>query len=178
MGIQKGHTLSDILNERQITELLKTADIILPKKRNYYIENQRDHYLHAHVAEPYNVMKQVIATQYPDYLPAFEKMEQSTSAHLFNMFIMPRKYFDEYTNFIFDVLGKVEENIDINQLEGQEKRVYGFLSERLMDTWVNTKKLSVAECPVIELERTNWLDKGYNFLKRKFFPNSNKKVHF
>ncbi|API72363.1 MULTISPECIES: DUF4422 domain-containing protein [Leuconostoc] len=178
LGKKKGHNLSAILTESQTQELLKKADIILPQKRNYYIENQRDHYLHAHTAEPYNIMKGIIANDYPEYLPAFEKMEQSTSAHLFNMFIMPRRYFNEYADFIFEVLGKVEAKIDVDKLEGQEKRVYGFLSERLMDTWVNTKKLTVAECPVIELERTNWLDKGYNFLKRKFFPNTNKKVHF
>ncbi|MCT4389349.1 exopolysaccharide biosynthesis protein [Leuconostoc pseudomesenteroides] len=178
LGLKKSHRLEDILQNQQINHLLSKYDIILPKKRNYIIENQKDHYLHAHSTEPYVIMKQVITTKYVEYLPAFEQMESSTSAHLFNMFIMPRNLFDDYADFLFGVLEEVEKNIDIEKLEGQEVRVYGFLSERLMDTWVNTKRLSVAECPVIGLERTNWLDKGYNFLKRKFFPKSKKKVHF
>lgn len=178
LGNKRSHSLDDILTGRQIEQILATRDIILPKKRNYYIENQRDHYLHAHASEPYNIMKQVIIDKYALYLPAFEALEESTSAHLFNMFVMPRHYFDEYADFVFSVLGEVEKRVDLNSLQGQEKRVYGFLSERLMDTWINTKHLTVAEYPVIELERTNWVDKGYNFLKRKFLKNSNKKVHF
>ncbi|MGL5688307.1 MAG: DUF4422 domain-containing protein, partial [Weissella cibaria] len=32
--------------------------------------------------------------------------------------------------------------------------------------------------PLVTTEKTNWLDKGTQFLKRKFFKSANKKVHF
>jgi len=79
---------------------------------------------------------------------------------------------------MFDVLKAVEERIPYLEYEGQERRVFGFLSERLMDTWVNTKQKCVMEFPLVTTEKTNWLDKGTQFLKRKFFKNANKKVHF
>ncbi|CAH1852772.1 DUF4422 domain-containing protein [Convivina intestini] len=178
LGAKASHQLADRLTTEQIENLLNQADIILPKARNYYIENQGDHYLHAHAHAPYEIMKRVLAEKFSAYYPAFQALEKSTSAHLFNMFIMPRAYFEEYAAFVFAVLAEVEQQVDIDQLEGQEKRVFGFLSELLMDTWVNTKGLKVVECPVINLEKTNWLDKGYHFLKRKFLPNTKKKVHF
>lgn len=178
LGLKGGHDISQRLNDTAIRQLLTQADVILPKARNYYIENQRNHYLHAHAEKPYEIMEQVLREAYPDYYSAFQQIEKSTSAHLFNMFIMPKDLFDEYANFVFDVLAQVEKQVDLDELEGQEKRVFGFLSELLMDTWVNTKQLRVAEVPVINLEQTNWLDKGYQFLKRKFLPNTKKKVHF
>ncbi|MDF7626479.1 DUF4422 domain-containing protein [Lactobacillaceae bacterium L1_55_11] len=178
LGLKGGHDWTNRLSVRQIEALLADHDLILPKARNYWIENQRNHYLHAHAAAPYQALAKVLRDDYPSYYPAFTELEKSTRAHLFNMFIMPRPLFDQYAAFVFGVLDQVAAQIDLSQLQGQEQRVFGYLSELLMDTWVNTKQLRVAECPVINLEKTNWLDKGYQFLKRKFLPNSKKKVHF
>lgn len=178
LGKKSGHDYASRLNQQDVEDLLRQYDVILPKKRNYYIENQRNHYLHAHAHEPYEIMEKVIREDYADFYPAFQRMEQSTKAHLFNMFIMKKEAFDDYATFVFGVLEKVEEQIDLSTLQGQDARVFGFLSERLMDTWLNTRSYSFTEAPVISLEKTNWFDKGTQFLKRKFLPNSKKKVHF
>ena len=178
LGSKSGQNLSNILSESQIREALSKVDVLLPKQRNYYIENQKNHYINAHENEPYFVMADVIKEKFPDYYDAFIKMGKSKRAHLFNMSIMNQKNFQSYTSFIFDVLKEVEKRISYREYEGQEQRVFGFLSERLMDTWLYTKQKSFAEYPVITTEKTNWLDKGTQFLKRKFFKNSSKKVHF
>ncbi|GAO99108.1 DUF4422 domain-containing protein [Fructobacillus ficulneus] len=178
LGLQAGHDISKRLDRDAIDKLLADFDVILPKQRNYYIENQRNHYLHAHAVEPYQVMEDIIKTDFSDFYPAFQSMEKSTKAHLFNMFIMNKAAFNDYAAFVFGVLSKVEEKIDISVLEGQDARVFGFLSERLMDTWLNTRDYSHKDVPVISLEKTNWFDKGTQFLKRKFMPKAKKKVHF
>ncbi|MBS9337741.1 DUF4422 domain-containing protein [Fructobacillus parabroussonetiae] len=178
LGSKKSHDTRDRLTKAQMEYLLRDHDVILPKARNYFIENQRNHYLHAHANEPYFVMEDVIKTDFPDFYPAFQKMEKSTKAHLFNMFVMKKAVFNDYATFLFGVLNKVEDRVDLSVLEGQDLRVFGFLSERLMDTWLMTRGYSYTEAPVVSLEKTNWLDKGTQFLKRKFFPNSKKKVHF
>ena len=178
MGGKKSHLPADRLTKAQMEALLRKYGVILPKARNYFIENQRNHYLHAHANEPYFIMEKVIRDDYPDFYPAFQEMEKSTKAHLFNMFVMKRVVFDDYATFLFGVLEKVEQQVDLSTLEGQDLRVFGFLSERLMDTWLHTRGYSYVEEPVISLDKTNWLDKGTQFLKRKFFPNAKKKVHF
>ena len=178
LGKKSGHKLQNILNKQQIYDALDEVDILLPKQRNYFIETQKVHYLNAHNHEPYIEMEKVIREKFPKYLPAFEIMEQNKKAHLFNMSIMKQADFQSYTNFIFGVLDEVAKSIPFETYVGQEKRVFGFLSERLMDTWLYTEKKTFREFPIVATEKTNWLDKGIQFLKRKFLRNSNKKVHF
>lgn len=178
LGRKASHDLADILSEDDIRKGLNEADILLPKQRNYFIETQEKHYLNAHVNEPYYAMREVLEEFYPDYVPAFDALGKSTKAHLFNMSVMRQDKFQAYTDFLFDVLGKVDERIDVAKYEGQDCRSLGFLAERLMDTWVNTQKLRVKEYPVVTTEKTNWLDKGTQFLKRKFIKNGERKVHF
>jgi len=177
-GRKASHDLNDILTENDIRTALASADVLLPKPRNYYIESQKNHYFNAHNHEPYLVMREVIEEKYPTYLAAFDMMSDSKKAHLFNMSIMRQADFQAYTDFMFEVLREVEARIPYQDYEGQERRVFGFLSERLMDTWVYTQNKGVAEFALVTTEKTNWVDKGTQFLKRKFFKNADKKVHF
>ena len=177
-GTKSGHDLADILDQEQIYAALEQADVLLPKQRDYYIESQEKHYLNAHKNEPYFAMQDVIKEKFPEYLPAFQQMGQSKKAHLFNMAIMKQADFQSYTDFMFGVLDQVARRIPYESYEGQDRRVFGFLSERLMDTWLYTNKKTFREFPLLTTEKTNWIDKGTQFLKRKFFKDTNKKVHF
>ncbi|RRG17684.1 DUF4422 domain-containing protein [Weissella viridescens] len=178
LGSKASHELKDVLTESQIREGLAAHDVLLPKCRNYYIENQRDHYLNAHLNEPYFVLEQVIREDYPEFEPAFQALEKSTKIHLYNMSIMPQALFQDYTDFVFGVLAKVQAKIPYDRYEGQDARVFGFLSERLMDVWIETRQHSYREYPLVTTERTNWLDKGTQFLKRKFLKSDQTKTHF
>ena len=42
------------------------------------------------------------------------------------------------------------------------------LAERLMDVYLDTRKVKYRECAVVNLEKQHWLQKGFRFLKRKF----------
>nr|WP_027698579.1 DUF4422 domain-containing protein [Weissella oryzae] len=177
-GRKASHNLADILSEDEIRQTLKTVDVILPKARNYFIENQQDHYLHAHRGEPYFALEKVLTDHYPDYLPAFSKLAKTTRAHLFNMSIMKQVDFQAYTTFLFDVLALVAEQIDLVNYRGQEQRALGFLAERLMDVWLVTNQKSFKEFPLVTTEKTNWLDKGSQFLLRKFGYKQGSRTHF
>lgn len=178
LGLRRSQNLEDVLTKPQIEKLLAQADVIVPKARNYYIENQETHYLNAHISDPYYAMKSVIESDYPLYVDAFEKVAKSTKAHLFNMSIMRQADFQAYTDFLFDVLGKVDEMVHVDTYSGQDRRSLGFLAERLMDIWLITNAKKVVEVPLVSTERTNRLNKGYHFLKRKFIKSGSKKVHF
>lgn len=47
--------------------------------------------------------------------------------------------------------------------------VFGFLSERLFNVWLEKQALNVKEIDIVFLEKINWFDKGMKFLKRKFY---------
>ena len=113
-------------------------------------------------------MRQVIHEKYPQYMPSFEKVMKRTWAHMFNMFIMKRKPLDEYCTWMFDVLSEVEKRTDISNYSDYEKRVYGFLSELLLDVWLEChSEYKTVEVNYVFMEKQNWLLKGGKFLKRK-----------
>ncbi|WP_455646953.1 DUF4422 domain-containing protein, partial [Leuconostoc sp.] len=60
--------LAKILTSAQLTDLLAKNDVILPKKRRYWIESSDSHYRHAHHEAPLDILREVIATKQPDYL--------------------------------------------------------------------------------------------------------------
>ncbi len=87
---------------------------------------------------------------------------------MFNMFIMKKQPLNEYVSWLFEVLGKVEAKTDVSSYTPYEQRVYGFLSEVLLDVWLDKhQEYKTQEVDYVFMEHTNWLVKGGNFLKRK-----------
>ena len=156
-----------LINRDFIEEKLETVDIILPKPRNYYIETSYSQYVHAHHAEDLDYTREIITERYPDYIFSYDKLMNSTKGHRFNMFIMKRVLFDEYMRWLFDILFELENRLDITSYSANDKRVFGFVSERLLDVWIDTNHYDYIELPVQYMEKQNWIIKGGKFLKRK-----------
>lgn len=161
-----------ILTKAEWEELLNEHPIIVPDKRKYYIETNRSHYNHSHYAKDLDMTEKIIQEKYPQYSESFSKVMERTWAHMFNMFVMRRDYFDEYCNWLFDVLQELEKRTDITDYDAVEARIYGYISELLLDVWLETNQLEYYEQNVAFLEPQNWLKKGWTFLKRKFFTES------
>lgn len=156
-----------VANERYIKSKFDNADIILPKPRNYYIETNYSQYVHAHHKEDLDYTRDIINEKYPSYIEAYDNVMNSTKGHRFNMFIMKREYFDEYMKWLFDILFELENRLDISSYSTNDKRVFGFVSERLLDVWIDTNHYDYIELPVQYMEKQNWIIKGGKFLKRK-----------
>lgn len=147
--------------------LLSKADVILPRKRHYYIETTRSQYEHAHNPHDLAVLEQIIRERHPESVEAFAKVMGQTSGHRFNMFVMRRDMFDDYCAWMFDILMELERRIDISSYNKYNARVFGFIGERLLDVWIETRGVSYVEQRVLFLERQNWAKKIYEFFKRK-----------
>lgn len=161
-------TIKNILNENDIKLLLNSYDIILPKKRNYYIETNYTHYVHAHEKKPLDETRKVIADFCPEYLSSFDTVMSRSSAHMFNMFVMKKKVFDNYCDWVFGILSNVENRIDISGYSQQEKRVFGYISELLLDVWIMKQQPSIKEVYWGMLGKKHTIKKIYYFIKRKF----------
>ncbi|WP_047999287.1 DUF4422 domain-containing protein [Lactiplantibacillus herbarum] len=170
--------LAGILTTAEIEKLLEHHDVIVPKKRHYYIESNYSHYIHAHHQAPLDTVRTVISRDQPAYLAAFDQLMHRTSAHMFNLMIMPAAKFNAYAEWLFSILFEVEQEIDISSYDAQEARVFGYLSELLLDVWINHNQLSYAEVPVMYMEKQQLPVKAYNLLKRKFLPQAVKRTHF
>lgn len=164
----KGDKWEKILTKEQLEPLLEKKSIILPNPRNYYIETNYDQYIHAHHAEDLDTTREILQEKYPEYIPIYDNYMKRTIGHRFNMFIMRKDLFDAYCEWLFDILFELEKRLDISDYSQNDARVFGFVSERLIDTWIEGNKLDYQELPVEFMEKENWLKKGSAFLKRKF----------
>ena len=84
----KPYSLNNVLSVKKIEKLLTTYDVIVPKKRNYYIETNYSHYIHAHHKKPLNKTRDIIAENYPQYLSNFDKVMHRRKAHMFNICLL------------------------------------------------------------------------------------------
>lgn len=156
-----------LLNSTEIEKILESTDVILPKKRKYYIENLYDHYKHTMYIEPLDETRKIINEKYPGYLEEFDKLHRRISAHMFNMFIMKKEILNDYCNWLFDILFELEKRIDVNQYDTFHARFFGRVSELLLDVWINKNNINYKEVKVIDMQNINWLKKGTSFLKAK-----------
>lgn len=171
------HSLKNVIDVKRINSLLSNYDVLLPKQRKYYIETNYSHYIHAHRKEALDKTRELISHYYPNYLKEFDKVMKKRKAHMFNMFVMTRKTFDQYASFVFGVLEKLEKEIDISSYTGQEHRVYGYISEVLMDVWLYTTKQKYYELEWGQIGPKHNVKKAVVFLNRKFGIGS-KQTHF
>ncbi len=157
-----------VLSQKETEEKLQNIDVILPKKRMYYIENLYSHYAHTMYVEPLDETRKIIEEKYPEYLEEFDKLHKRTSAHMFNMFIMKKEILDEYCNWLFDILFELEKRTDASKYDGFHARFYGRISELLLDVWINKNQIKYEEVKVMDMQKVNWLKKGTSFLMAKF----------
>ena len=162
--------------DRETLERAIGSGIILPKKRRYFIETNYSQYAHAHHACDLDMTRCILAERWPTYLPAFDRVMRRTSGHRFNMFVMRRDILDVYCSWLFDVLFELEARLDIRDYNTNDARVFGFVSERLLDVWLETIGATYTELPVVFTEKQNWINKGGAFLKRKFMGQNQKKA--
>ena len=152
---------NSILTYTEADKLLSKYPIILPKKRCYYIETIKSHYEHAHNKDHLYKVREVIKKHHIDYIEAFDNHMDERSGHMFNMFIMKFNYFSLYCQWLFDILFRLE-----NELS--EKRILGFIGERLLDVWIKKNMYNYIELDVNYMEEQHLLNKYKNFIIRKF----------
>ncbi|MBQ1548319.1 MAG: DUF4422 domain-containing protein [Lachnospiraceae bacterium] len=164
--------LHGVLKKEEAEEILKDADIIVPKKRRYVIETLESHYAHTMTDKHLPLARKVVSEKYPSDLPYVDEAYRLTSGYMFNMFIMKKDLADEYARWLFTILKELEFRIDTQNLSAFDMRFYGRISEILFNAWILKKEeegLVIEEVPVIFLEKEKWGKKIRAFLAAKFF---------
>jgi hypothetical protein len=84
----------------------------------------------------------VILDYYPEYLESYDFIMNGKILSAFNMFITREAIFKEYSEWLFNILFEVEKRIIISE-DSYQRRVFGFMGERLLNVFVFHKKLKI-----------------------------------
>lgn len=156
-----------VLSSDDIRQLCEKNLIILPRKRNYYIETLKSHYEHTHDISHLEETRKIMANSWPECLEHYDATLNRKSAHMFNMFIMKKALFNDYCFWLFDILFQLERRIDLSQLSPFDARLFGRISELLLDVWLTKNGYKYKEVCFLEVE-TQFLLKLKKFLSAKF----------
>ena len=162
-----GDKKARVINFSNIEKKLRDTDVLLPTPRNYWIETNYSQYAHAHHAIDLDMTREILQEKYPQYIKAWDSSMKKTTGHRFNMFVMKKVLFDQYCEWLFGVLFELEKRLDISTYNKNDSRVFGFVSERLLDVWLETNRIEYKNVGYVFMENQNWLVKGWNFIKRK-----------
>lgn len=126
-----------LLNQREIEEQVLDNDFIIsePYDVTYRgFKNLREHYTEVPTQHIEDLDKaiDVIRELSPDYLDAAEEYFNGTLFYPCNLFVMKKEVFFQYCAWLFPILFELERRIDISNYDETEKRVVGFLGERLL----------------------------------------------
>lgn len=141
-----------VLDYSQIEKCLRRYDIVLPIPEKI-MRTVRQSYADVHNDEDLVLTRKVISEVSAEYLNSFDKVMYSHKYYYANMMICSKQVFDEYSEWLFKILFNLEKKINIDKYaDNYQKRVFGFLSERLLQVWVYHNKLKVKEFPVFNTE--------------------------
>ena len=166
-----GRRIGNILSSETAKKILEDSDVIVPKKRRYFIESLFGHYAHTLDGNHLIEARRIIAEKEPDLIPVVDDIYSRTWGYMFNMFIMSRELTDDYCSWLFPILGELEDKVADPGASAFEARVCGRVSEILFNVWLEKKKregIRIHEQGVVYTESVNWVRKITAFLAAKF----------
>lgn len=124
------------LTEVQIKDPLKNGyDFIAtplfknkPNVRHTLFNSVREH--------DYVMLRDIFKQKYPSYISIFDKVFNGRYTYLCNIFIAAKVEWDKYYSWLFAIFDEMEPYVDMAGYSTQEKRLYGYLAERLFTVYV------------------------------------------
>ena len=139
----------ELLSQAQIQQLLTQYDMIatgiatLEQGDSVYHQYAVNHY-----SRDLDLVREIIRRLYPDYLKEYDEVMNGRQMYFANMFIAPKQTLDAYAKWLFDILFALEQMVDLSGYDDYNKRIYGFISERLLMVWTRKNHKSVCSLPV------------------------------
>lgn len=173
------NAFDNVLTSDEAKKIIENYDIIVPKKRKYYIETLYSHYCHTHYGSQLDETRKIIEKYYADFIPEFDVVMKRTWGYMFNMMIMRKELLDEYCTWLFKILFELEKRVmngevkNSQELSAFQGRFYGRISEIIFNVWLEhikkERKIVIKELSCINMEKIAWRRKISSFFYAKFF---------
>ena len=145
--------IDKVINDEKIISYIQKYDMIIPEPEYILKYTIKEEYEKKHHIKDLDNCRNIIQKKYPDYVEAFDKVISSKKMRQYNMLITKKELFDKYCEWLFSILFELESITDISQYDDYNKRIYGFLSERLFNVWLEKNNdIKIKELPVNNIE--------------------------
>ena len=156
-----------------LAALLAKYDCLLPQAWAFSADTVRSQFVGSHGEKNLQLMTDAVRKISPEMLPVMERVFERRYIHFANLLVARRKIFDEYSVWLFDVLAEVERNVDL--ADPANKRLFGYLSERLLNVYVAYRRLKFKELPEIFIADSDMASVDeqrvdFRYIKRRKYP--------
>ena len=147
--------LLDRLGYGSFAEIIGEYDLVAPLGEDMHI-SAREHYAAAahHHAGDLALVECILKERHPEMAAAAEKYLSCTMCLFGNIYIMRKPVFHDYCAWLFPILEEFDRRADVSAYGPQERRVNGYLAERLFGVWLTHVRGSLR---VLELPRVHFV---------------------
>ena len=162
--------------EKKINDYIEGYDVIVPAPIEFE-ENILDQYLVAHPKEVIDKFIEIIKKDYPWLVDIMNDFLSGNKMYPCLNYVMKKELFEDWCKFIFDILFKIEKEIDFSSYTTYDTvRAPAFAAERFFNVWlmymIKNKNIKIKETPTYILEDLN--TKIYPFLIGEIITNKYK----
>jgi len=134
-------------NEETMRAVIEKYDLIIPDPVRLpnlpsHPQSVREHWAQADALrnEDLELLLDAVAQLCPEYYQIAQNYLNGDIAYFCNLFIMKRELFYDYCSWLFPILEKLEEDIDIENYSVEGQRIIGHLAERLLGIYIIYQK--------------------------------------
>lgn len=127
--------------DKDFNDIIKSYDIIVGTPYDTRVDNISNLYWQYKMGDSLHIedldcMIQVLSEKYPEYIHSMKKYIDGHMFYPCNMFIMSKDVFNDYSEWLFDILFEVERRLDYTNYSNESMRVLGHLGERLLGIYI------------------------------------------
>lgn len=139
----------ELLTAADYERLLKEYDMIVTSRLEYQQgETIYEKYSEKHYARELDLTREAVEKYYQEYLESYDKVMQGSFMYFANMMVTSQKLMNDYAKWLFTLLFEVERKLDMTGYDDYDRRVFGFIAERLLLVWILHNGLTVYESRV------------------------------
>lgn len=145
-----------MLKEDIMTKLISSYDVIYPQENPIGGDTIYEHWCKHLEKRDIDTLVNVILELYPNFYELTREVLNSKQAIHCNMFIMKKKYFVQYSEWLFSILEECEKRLDFSDYNTEKLRTLGHMAERLCAIYAKyLEKEGAKICYVQRVQFTN-----------------------
>lgn len=143
--------------DKSILKKLENADVLLTYPVNVSLKRKvvisiYEQYISEHSKEEWDLLQEVIEEKYPGYIPSFLALAAQTKMCIANMMVARSSVWNDYLPWLFDIVFELHSRLKYTD-DAYGRRAIGFISERLMNLYVQHNHLKPAYMQLVVFDK-------------------------